>query len=131
MSKITPKKYISFRCYFLSTKKLWQNLRKLNFEWPDILLFHIMYYKKREVITEMFGIDLKARLNNKAFWVAMASAIALLAQQLGLKIIPDNYTEIVNTVLTILTMLGIIVDTSTTGISDQTKTDSAENKTIE
>ncbi|MFW2487907.1 phage holin [Clostridium chromiireducens] len=82
----------------------------------------------------MFGIDLKARLNNKAFWVAMASAIALLAQQLGLKIIPDNYTEIVNTVLTILTMLGIIIDTSTTGISDQIKIDSTnnnENKTIE
>jgi len=82
----------------------------------------------------MLGIDLKARLKNKAFWVSMASAIAILAQQLGLNIIPSNYTEIVNTVLIILTMAGIVVDTSTTGISDQvttttTGTDKAVNST--
>ncbi|AWK53108.1 holin [Clostridium beijerinckii] len=88
----------------------------------------------------MPNIDLKSRLKNKAFWVAMASAIAMLAQQLGLNIIPSNYTEIVNTVLMLLTMGGIVVDTSTTGISDQVKTtttetvqvvNSTENKTIE
>ena len=88
----------------------------------------------------MLSIDLKARLKNKAFWVSMASAIAMLAQQLGLNIIPSNYTEIVNTVLMLLTMGGIVVDTSTTGISDQVKTtttetiqavNTTENKTIE
>ena len=88
----------------------------------------------------MLGIDFKARLKNKAFWVSMASAIAMLAQQLGLNIIPSNYTEIVNTVLMLLTMGGIVVDTSTTGISDQVKTtttetiqavNTTENKTIE
>ena len=82
----------------------------------------------------MLSIDLKARLKNKAFWVSMASAIAMLAQQLGLNIIPSNYTEIVNTVLMILTMGGIVVDTSTTGIGDQvitttTETDQAANST--
>ena len=75
----------------------------------------------------MLGIDLKARLKNKAFWVSMASAIAILAQQLGLNIIPSNYTEIVNTVLMILTMAGIVVDTSTPGISDQVLTTTAES----
>jgi len=70
----------------------------------------------------MLSIDFKARLKNKAFWVSMASAIAVLAQQLGLNIIPSNYSEIVNTVLIILTMTGIVVDTSTTGISDQVTT---------
>ena len=88
----------------------------------------------------MPSIDLKSRLKNKAFWVAMASAIAMLAQQLGLYIMPSNYIEIVNTVLMILTMVGIVVDTSTTGISDQVKTtttetiqavNTTENKTIE
>ena len=88
----------------------------------------------------MLSIDLKSRLKNKTFWIAMASSIAMLAQQLGLDIIPSNYTVIVNTILTILTMLGIVVDTSTTGICDQvaattTKTvqaiNSTENKTIE
>lgn len=74
----------------------------------------------------MLSIDLKARLKNKAFWVAIASSIAMLAQQLGLDIIPSNYTEIVNTLLTILIMVGIVVDTSTTGISDQVTTTTTE-----
>jgi len=74
----------------------------------------------------MLSIDLKARLKNKSFWVSMASAIAILVQQLGLNIIPSNYTEIVNALLIILTMLGIVVDTSTTGISDHVKTTTAE-----
>ncbi|WP_297420974.1 phage holin [Clostridium sp.] len=79
----------------------------------------------------MLTIDIKARLKNKAFWVAMASALALLIQQLGLNIIPGNFSEIVNTVLTILTMLGILVDTSTPGISDQNKAiTEEENKTL-
>jgi phi LC3 family holin len=100
-----------------------------------------MYYKEEGGTKDMLlGIDLKARLKNKAFWVAIASAIALLSQQLGLNIIPDNYTEIVNTVLAILTMLGIVVDTSTPGISDKISSNatdtlqteiSKENKTIE
>jgi len=80
----------------------------------------------------MLGIDLKARLKNKAFWVAMASAIAMLVQQLGLNILPSNYTEIVNTVLMLLTMGGILVDTSTTGISDKiTTTTTGSNQAVE
>lgn len=74
----------------------------------------------------MLSIDLKARLKNKTFWVAMASAIALLAQQLGLKIIPNNFSDIVNTVLMLLTMLGIIVDTSTIGVSDSITNNTTE-----
>lgn len=68
----------------------------------------------------MLTIDLKARMRNKAFWVALISAIVLLIQQLGLKdLIPNNYGDILNSILAILTMLGIIVDTSTSGISDK------------
>ena len=78
----------------------------------------------------MLNIDLKARLRNKAFWVAMASAIAMLAQQLGLDIIPTNYTDIVNTLLTILIMAGIVVDTSTRGISDQVTTTTTETDQV-
>lgn len=82
----------------------------------------------------MAGVDLKARLKNKTFWVAMISAVVLLLQQLGLNIIPSNYADIVNTVLSILTMLGIVVDTSTPGLSDKTSTivvdaSSTENNT--
>ena len=79
----------------------------------------------------MLTIDLKARLKNKAFWVSMVSAMALLVQQLGLQL-PSDYSTVVNAILTILTMSGIIVDTSTPGISDQTTTtttNSTENET--
>ena len=58
------------------------------------------------------------RLRNKAFWVTLASAIVLLAQQLGLNIFPSNIADIINTVLAILTIAGVIIDPSTPGITD-------------
>ena len=58
------------------------------------------------------------RLRNKAFWVALASGVVLLAQQLGLNIFPSNTADIVNTVLAILTIVGVIIDPSTPGITD-------------
>ena len=68
------------------------------------------------------NIDLKARFRNKAFWISFLSAIILLIQQLGFKhLLPDNISDIVNTVLTILTMLGILIDTSTPGVEDNKK----------
>lgn len=76
------------------------------------------------MIEIMISIDWNARLKNKAFWVSMISAIVLLCQQLGLNIIPNDYSAIINSVLTILAMLGIVVDTSTPGISDQVTTNS-------
>ena len=60
----------------------------------------------------------QARLTNKTFWVALTSAIVLLTQQLGLNIFPENIGEITNTVLLIFTILGVIVDPTTSGISD-------------
>lgn len=61
----------------------------------------------------------KSRLRNKAFWVALMAAIVLLTQQLGLDIFPSNIADIVNTILTIATILGIVVDPTTPGIADQ------------
>ena len=66
------------------------------------------------------NIDWKARLRNKTFWVAIISAIALLTQQLGINIFPTNWSDILNTVLTIFIVLGVIVDTSTKGMGDST-----------
>ena len=70
----------------------------------------------------MLSINLKARLENKTFWVSLVSAVVLLIQQCGLdasKFIPSNYVDIINTVFAILTILGITVDTSTPGVSDK------------
>lgn len=63
-------------------------------------------------------LNWNVRLRNKAFWVALASAVVLLAQQLGLDFLPDNTMEIVNTLLLIGTILGIVVDPTTDGLSD-------------
>lgn len=63
-------------------------------------------------------MNLKIRMKNKAFWVALVSGLMLLAQQLGLNIFPENTLEITNTILSILTILGIFVDPTTDGVKD-------------
>lgn len=63
-------------------------------------------------------MNLKARMRNKTFWVAFMSALVLLAQQMGLKIFPENIMDIVNTILLICSLLGIVIDPTTSGISD-------------
>ena len=67
-------------------------------------------------------IDFKARLSNKAWWIGIISLIVLLLQQIGLAniadYIPKNYADIINTVFALLAMLGVTVDTSTDGLSD-------------
>lgn len=75
----------------------------------------------------MLLINLESRMKNKTFWIALLGAIVLLAQQLGFDatiIIPKNYVDIVNTIFLILTILGVVVDTSTPGISDKVIQDS-------
>lgn len=72
----------------------------------------------------MFQMDLKARLKNKAFLIALVSAILLLLKNFGLgQYIPENIDSIVNGFITIGILLGIITDTSTPGISDQVVSD--------
>lgn len=61
----------------------------------------------------------KARFKNKTFILAIASSIILLTQQLGLDIFPPNFEEILNTILTILVTLGVVVDPTTSGITDE------------
>lgn len=66
-------------------------------------------------------VDLNARFRSKKFWIAVMSALVLLAQQLGLNIFPENIMDITNTVLTLFVLFGIVVDNSTPGIQDSTK----------
>ncbi|WP_160687208.1 phage holin [Clostridium sp. C2-6-12] len=65
------------------------------------------------------NINWKARFTNKAFLISVVSTIVLLSQQLGLSIFPENWADIFNTILTIFILLGIVIDPSTPGISDQ------------
>lgn len=65
------------------------------------------------------NINLKARFRNKTFLIALFSAILLFTQQLGINIFPLNAKDIFNTILVILTTLGVVVDPSTPGITDE------------
>ena len=65
-------------------------------------------------------INWKLRFKNKATLIAISSTVILLAQQLGLKL-PDNIEDVVNTVLTLLVLLGVVNDPTTEGISDSPK----------
>ena len=66
-------------------------------------------------------MNLQARMKNKAFWVALVSALVLLTQQIGFEIFPPNIMDITNTILTICTILGIFVDPTTPTIWDKDK----------
>lgn len=65
------------------------------------------------------NIDWNARLTNKSFWVYIVSGIVTLTQLFGVKIFPDNWSDILNTILGILVFAGIIVDNSSNGLSDK------------
>lgn len=62
-------------------------------------------------------INMQLRFKQRWFWAGLFSLLFLLAQQLGLKL-PENISAIVNTILSILTLLGIINDPTTKGLSD-------------
>lgn len=64
-------------------------------------------------------LNLKKRFQNKAFCVAFASGVILLLNQLGLgQYLPANIMEILNTSLGLLTLLGVVVDPTTSGLGD-------------
>ncbi|WP_156009767.1 phage holin [Streptococcus ruminantium] len=63
------------------------------------------------------NINGKLRFKNKATLAAIAATVILLAQQLGLKL-PANIADVVNTALTLLVLLGVVVDPTTAGLSD-------------
>ena len=54
-------------------------------------------------------LDIKARLRNKYFWISFISLIVLLFDQLGIKL-PFDLSSIGGTILSMLVLLGIVVD---------------------
>lgn len=74
------------------------------------------------------NINWKSRITNKAFWITLIPAVILVVQvtlatfgiELDLGEIGTNLLMIVNAVFALLTVLGIAVDTSTDGFSDET-----------
>ena len=69
------------------------------------------------------------RLKNKAFWLAIIPAVLLLIQavaavvgyQLDFGDISDKLIAVVNAVFVVFSILGIVTDPTTDGISDSTR----------
>ena len=72
-------------------------------------------------------INWKVRLQNKTWLLAMLAAIVAFAYQaLGLLgVVPavsqDQITQLIGLVVNILVALGIVVDPTTTGVTDSTR----------
>ena len=71
-------------------------------------------------------INWKVRLKNRAFWIAIIPALALLGKQVlelfGVNVDFTNVSKellgIIETVFVILAIVGVITDPTTSGISD-------------
>lgn len=69
-------------------------------------------------------INWKIRFKHKQFLIALFALVMLLAQQvasffgLDATIYNDHFTDLFNTVLAILVLLGVVSDPTTIGLSD-------------
>ena len=72
------------------------------------------------------NINWKVRIKNKAFWLALIPAIALVAQAVAavfgytidLTTMVGKLQAVVNAVFALLVILGIVVDPTTSGVGD-------------
>ena len=62
--------------------------------------------------------NLKQQIKNKCFWLSVVSLVVLTAQQFNLDIIPANFQDYVNSVLTILVAMGILNNNATPGVGE-------------
>lgn len=60
--------------------------------------------------------DLKSQIKNKYFWMSIVSLIILTANEFNLNIIPNDFENYINSVLTILVTMGILNNNSTSGL---------------
>lgn len=69
-------------------------------------------------------INWKVRLQKKSFWVSLIALLLVLANQVAqifgydITVYNDQVTAVSETVLSILALLGIIIDPTTKGVSD-------------
>ena len=74
-------------------------------------------------------INWKVRIRNKAFWLAMIPALLLLVQvvaalfgfTLDLGDLGNKILAVVNSVFAVLSILGVVTDPTTAGVSDSTQ----------
>jgi uncharacterized membrane protein len=82
----------------------------------------------------MLQLDLKSKITNPIFDIALVGAILVFLKSCHLdfiaNVIPSNYADIISQFIGILVMLGVIINPNTKGISDQVTTNTADNTTI-
>ena len=74
-------------------------------------------------------INWKVRLKNKAFWLALIPALLLVVQTVAslfgynwdFIVLNQQIAAIVNAVFTVLTILGVVNDPTTAGITDSNR----------
>ena len=72
-------------------------------------------------------INWKVRLQHKPFWVALIALLIVLANQVAsifhvdITVYNEQVTDITETVLSILGLLGVVIDPTTSGLSDSNK----------
>lgn len=74
-------------------------------------------------------INWRVRVNNKAFWMAIVPAVALLAQavasvfgwELDLSDMTGRVLAVVDAVFAVLVVLGVVVDPTTEGLGDSAR----------
>lgn len=74
-------------------------------------------------------INLFVRLKNKAFWLAIIPALLLVVQtvaslfgyQWDFVVLNQQIAAIINAVFAVLTILGVVVDPTTAGLSDSNR----------
>lgn len=72
------------------------------------------------------GINFKARVKNKAFWISFIPAVILLIQvvasvfgfTIDLGDLGQKLLAVVNALFAVLALLGVVVDPTTDGITD-------------
>lgn len=71
-------------------------------------------------------INWTVRIKNKTFWLALIPALLLLAQvvaavfgyELHIEALGDKLTAVINALFAVLTILGVVTDPTTAGVSD-------------
>ena len=81
----------------------------------------------------MFIIDLKARMRNKNWWIFVSSYIVAIGGYFGFditKYIGQDWKALIGLIFGLLGFLGITVDNSTRGLSDQIIQEATEQAVI-
>lgn len=61
----------------------------------------------------------KVRFRNKAFWLSFSALVVLIAKTFKLFEVPADWETTVNTALSLLVAMGVLMDPTTPGVFDE------------